>query len=135
MASHEFSRYCCDLLASVGPCVARRMFGGFGISTDGLTVALLVDLGAGETLWLKADQESSPYFESAGCERFVYQAKGKLVSVNYFSAPDEAMESPQLMAPWARRALEAALKAQQKKLTKKPVKKPGLKTPPKPRSS
>ncbi len=113
--SREFAQYCCDLLSAAGPCVARRMFGGYGISTDGLTLALLVDLGAGEKLYLKADEASRPRFEAAGCERFVYLAKGKAVSLNYYSAPDEAMESPQLMAPWSRLALEAALLARQAK--------------------
>lgn len=112
---NEFARYCCDLLSTAGPCLARRMFGGYGISTDGLTLAVLADLGAGEKLWLKADEASRSVFEAAGCERFVYQAKGKPMSMNYYSAPDDAMESPALMAPWARLALEAALKARQSK--------------------
>lgn len=116
--SSEFARYCCDLLSAAGPCVARRMFGGYGISTDGLTVAILVDLGAGEKLWLKADATSRPIFEAAGCERFIYLAKDKPMSMNYYSAPEDAMESPQLMAPWARLALEAALKARQSKPAK-----------------
>ena len=108
---HEFARYCCDLLSAAGPCVARRMFGGYGISTDGLSLAILADLGAGEQLWLKADATSQAVFEAAGCARFVYLAKGKPMSMNYYSAPDDAMESSALMAPWARLALEAALKA------------------------
>ena len=112
---NEFAQYCCDLLSTAGPCLARRMFGGYGISTDGLTLAILADLGAGEKLWLKADEASRSVFEAAGCERFVYQAKGKPMSMNYYSAPDDAMESPALMAPWARLALEAALKARQSK--------------------
>jgi DNA transformation protein len=111
----EFAQYCCDLLSAAGPCVARRMFGGYGISTDGLTVAILVDLGAGEKLWLKADAASRPVFEASGCERFIYLAKNKPMSMNYYSAPEDAMESPQLMASWARLALEAALKARQSK--------------------
>ncbi|MDO9167299.1 MAG: TfoX/Sxy family protein [Rhodoferax sp.] len=120
---NEFARYCCDLLIGAGPCVARRMFGGYGISTNGLTLALLADLGGGEKLWLKADDASRPLFEAAGCERFAYLAKGKAMSMNYYSAPDDAMESPQLMAPWARLALEAALKARQSKpAAKRPVK-------------
>ena len=114
---NEFAQYCCDLLIAAGPCVARRMFGGYGISTDGLTLALLADLGAGEKLWLKADEASRPLFEAAGCERFVYQTKNKLMSMNYYSAPEDAMESPSLMAAWARLALEAALKARQSKPT------------------
>lgn len=35
--------------------------------------------------------------------------------MNYYSAPDDAMESPPLMSAWARLALEAALKARQSK--------------------
>ena len=53
--SRDFANYCCDLLASVGPCVAKRMFGGFSISMEGLTLAVLADLGEGEKLWLKGD--------------------------------------------------------------------------------
>ncbi len=41
------------------------------------------------------------------------------MSMGYYSAPDDAMESPALMAPWARRALQAALTAHQSKLVKK----------------
>jgi DNA transformation protein len=123
-ARNEFVEYCCDLLSTVGPCVARRMFGAWGISTEGLTLAILADLGSGEKLWLKADATSQVTFEAAGCERFVYQAKDKPMSMNYYSAPEEAMESPQLMAPWARLALEAALKAHQAKPAKKLAAKP-----------
>lgn len=112
---NDFALYCCDLLSAVGPCVARRMFGGYGISTDGLTLAILADLGAGEKLWLKADETSRSAFEAAGCQQFVYLAKGKSMRMNYYSAPEDAMESPQLMSAWARLALEAALKARQSK--------------------
>ncbi|MBK8359052.1 MAG: TfoX/Sxy family protein [Comamonadaceae bacterium] len=109
--SREFADYCCELLGSAGPCVARRMFGGWGISTDGLTLAIIADLGAGERLYLKASEETRGRYEAAGCLRFVYEAKGRAMSMNYYSAPEEAMESPALMQPWARLALECALKA------------------------
>lgn len=108
-----FARYCCELLSTVGPCVARRMFGGYGISTGGLTLGILADLGQGERLWLKADPQTRLVFEAAGCERFTYLAKGKARSLGYYSAPDEAMESVREMAPWARLALQAALSARQ----------------------
>lgn len=116
---NEFAHYCCDLLSSVGPCVAKRMFGGYGISTDGLALAILADLGTGDVLWLKACDTSQATFEAAGCQRFTYNAKGKPMQMNYYSAPDDAMESAQLMAPWARLALEAALKARQSQPAKK----------------
>lgn len=110
-AATDFAQYCCELLVPIGPCVARRMFGGFGISTGGLTLALVADLGQGLQLWLKADDVSRAQFEGAGCTRFIYQAAGVAKSMNYYSAPDAAMESPDAMRPWARLALDSALKA------------------------
>lgn len=118
-ADASFANYCCELLAgSVGPCSARRMFGGWGISTGGMTIALVTDLGDGEKLWLKADGTLRSHYEAAGSQRFTYTAKGVARSVNYYSAPDEAMESPQLMAPWARQALDCALKAQSSRVAR-----------------
>ena len=112
-ASRAFADYCCELLGSVGPCTAKRMFGGWGISTDGLTIAIIADLGGGERLWLKADEISRLRFEAAGCERFVYTAKARPMSMNYYSAPEEAMDAPGAMHLWALSALESALKARQ----------------------
>jgi len=115
MATHqnEFANYCCELLSTAGPCVMKRMFGGYGISTDDLSIAIVADLGEGEKLWLKASPESIPTFEAAGCQRFTYTAQGKIRSMAYYSAPDDAMESVPEMAPWARLALQAALAARQ----------------------
>ena len=107
----DFANYCCDLLATAGPCTAKRMFGGFGISTDGLTIAILADLGDGEKLWLKGDASTRNCYEAAGCRIFTYPAKGVPRSMNYFSSPEEAMDSPDAMRPWARLALECALQA------------------------
>lgn len=119
--TNEFAEYCCELLSSVGPCVARRMFGGYGISVDGLTLAILADLGQGEQLWLKAGAETISLFEEAGCKRFTYEAKGKVRTMGYYSAPDAALESALEMAPWARLAFQAAQSAA------RPTSKPGKK--------
>lgn len=131
---NEFAQYCCDLLSTAGACVARRMFGGYGISTDGMTLALLADLGDGEKLWLKVDETSRPVFEGAGCTRFTYLVKGQAKSMNYYSAPDDAMESAQRMAPWARLALQAALKAHQSKPVVRRATKTKAKTPRQPKA-
>lgn len=119
----EFADYCCELLSSLGRCSARRMFGGWGISAEGLSVAILLDLGGGATLWLKAAPGDEQRYTDAACQRFTYAAKGKTVSLNYYSAPPDAMESPALMAPWARLALEAALQARRKPAAKKTARK------------
>ena len=129
-APSDFALYCCEILSSAGHCTAKRMFGGWGISTDGLTIAIIADLGSGEMLWLKADDENRHVWEAAGCERFTYASSkgGKPVSrgMNYYSAPEEAMDSAHAMAAWARMALQAALSA---KNVKKAPKKAVTKTP------
>lgn len=116
--SKEFADYCCDLLAGVGPCVAKRMFGGWGLSIDGMSIAWLIDLGQGEKLWLKTNDTLRGQFEAAGCEQFRYEAKGRVIAVNHFAPPEQAMESAPLMLPWARLALQAAVQAQAAKASK-----------------
>nr|WP_315478877.1 TfoX/Sxy family protein [uncultured Rhodoferax sp.] len=116
----SFADYSCELLQSAGPCVAKRMFGGWGISVDGMTIAILANLGGGDTLWLKANSDTQAVFEAAGCQRFTYEAAGTTRGLNYYSAPADAMESPALMQPWARLALEAALIAKNAKPAKRP---------------
>lgn len=105
--------HCLELLAPLGTVRARRMFGGHGLYCDDLFFGLI----AADRLYLKADAQSLPAFEAAGCERFVYEARGKPMAIGYWTAPPEAMESPALMQPWARLALSAALRAS----TVKPV--------------
>ena len=118
----DFANYCCDLLASAGRCTPKRMFGGFGISTDGLTIAILADLGDGEKLWMKGDDSTRARYEAAGCEIFTYPMKGVPRSMNYFSSPEEAMDSPDAMRPWAALALSCALQARAAKKLPKPKK-------------
>lgn len=101
--------FCLELLAPLGAARARRMFGGHGLYVDDLFVALI----AGERLYLKADAEARPAFERAGSEPFRYSTRERdAVTLGYWSAPEQAMDSPQAMLPWARLALASALRAQ-----------------------
>ena len=43
-ADSRFADYCCELLASAGPCRAKRMFGGWGISIDTTNIYVEIDL-------------------------------------------------------------------------------------------
>lgn len=102
-----FVDHCQELLAPLGAVRSRRMFGGHGLYVDDIFVALI----AFERLYLKVDASTRAQFEAAGCEPFIYDKKGQALSLGYFSAPQDAMDSPTLMLPWARLALEAALRA------------------------
>ncbi|PZP32411.1 MAG: competence protein TfoX [Roseateles depolymerans] len=106
----EFSRLCVELLerAELGPVRTRAMFGAQGVYVDGLFLAIV---NRGE-LFLKVDDTSRPRFEAAGCTPFTYQTRdGASMTMSYYRVPEEALESPPLMQPWARLAFEAALRA------------------------
>ena len=117
--SKDFADYCCELLSGVGNPTAKRMFGGFAVYVEDASIAWLLDLNKDNNakLFLKASDETRAQYEAAGCQRFVYDMKGVPKSVNYYTAPDDAMESPDAMLPWARLALRCALEA---KATAKP---------------
>jgi DNA transformation protein and related proteins len=109
--SEAFVEYVMELLGPFGTSGVRRMFGGHGVYLDGLMFAIVSE----DTLYLKADDMNRIEFEQAGCEAFGYARKGKRATLNFYRAPDDAMESPESMLPWARTAYAAALRANAKK--------------------
>lgn len=118
--SPAFVDHCLELLGSFGVARARRMFGGHGLYLDDLFIALIAD----EMLYLKVDEASRARFEAAGCEPFRYtSARGESV-MSYYQAPEEAVESSALLAPWVRLAQEAALRSRQTAVKPKPKPKP-----------
>lgn len=137
-ANRDFVDYCLELLSCIGPCTAKRMFGGWGLALDGLNLALIADLGDGEKLWLKADAGVQPQFEAAGCQRFNWTTHKNgaplQMSMGYYSAPVDAMESVLAMTPWAQLALDSARKAHREKPVRtaparKPTRRPGNRPP------
>lgn len=105
-----FVLHCLELLAGPGgstPVRSRAMFGGFGLYVEDLFVALIAD----ERLYLKADARTAPCFAAAGSSPFTYHGKGEPVTMGYWLAPDEAMDSAAEMAPWLRLAVQAAIAA------------------------
>ena len=106
--TEDLVAHCTELLSVLGSVRVRRMFGGHGVYADGLFLALII----GDALYLKSDATSRPAFESAGCQPFTFNtAQGARTVLSYWSAPDEAMESPAAMLPWARLAMASALRA------------------------
>lgn len=103
----EFLAHVLELLGPLGRVAARRMFGGHGLYCDGVFFGIVLD----NTLYLKADEQNRPEFERAGCEIFSYSRTGKRATLNFYRAPEDAMDAPHLMFPWGRSAISAALRA------------------------
>lgn len=91
------------------------MFGGYGIYSDGLFIAIIFS----DMLYLKASASSQPQFAAEGCKLFEYEREGKTASLRFYTAPLDAMDSPDAMKPWARLAIQAALEARAAQKPKK----------------
>ncbi|UXH79020.1 TfoX/Sxy family protein [Roseateles amylovorans] len=116
---NAFAAHCSELLSPLGPVRSRRMFGGHGLYVDDLFIGLILR----DQLYLKSDAQSRPRYLAAGCEPFRYsrtRADGTTVEadLSFFQPPEDALESPALMRPWGRLAMESALRSANAKGTK-----------------
>jgi DNA transformation protein len=104
-----------ELFAPFGAIDIRRMFGGMSLSADDLTFALVLR----DQIYLKADPESIPRFETEGCAPFQYEARGRPVTItSYWRMPERLYDDPDETAEWARVALAVARRAALKKALK-----------------
>jgi DNA transformation protein and related proteins len=96
-----------EFFAGLGEVTIRKMFGGKGVYHHGVIVGVTVD---GELL-LKADRESAPDFAAGGARQWSYDGKGRPVLMPYWSIPDSALDDPEEMTVWTRKAYQAALRS------------------------
>ena len=108
MASRDdFLAYVLELLEPLGRVHARGMFGGYGLYCEGVFFGIVLD----NTFYLKADDRNRGKFERAGSEIFSCSRNGKRAILNFYRAPEDALDAPQLILPWAKSAVGAALRA------------------------
>jgi DNA transformation protein len=104
----EFVDHVLELMRPWAAVTARRMFGGHGLYRDGLMFAL----EAFDSLYVKVDTQTAPQFAARGCTPFIYEGKGRLVRMSYWTVPPECVESSAEMARWCALGWQAALRAQ-----------------------
>lgn len=109
MPPSSYVSYALELLSGLGPVRARAMMGGHMVFCGGAAVALVYD----DRLYLKTDERTREAFRAGGGEPFTYELRGKTVEMSYCTPPDAALDGPEAMEPWARLALEAALRKRQ----------------------
>jgi DNA transformation protein len=103
-----FTTLVLEQMSALGGVQAKKMFGGWGIFRMGLMFAVVI----GDELYFKADEANVGRFESRGLKPFIYEAKGRRVSLRYYQAPPETLEEPSAMAEWAGEAYACALRHQ-----------------------
>ncbi|HUQ29424.1 MAG TPA: TfoX/Sxy family protein [Usitatibacter sp.] len=102
----DFLDHVVERLRLFGPVTTRRMFGGWGIYRDGVFFALT----AGDTLYLKTDDECRAEFERHSPGPFTFEKKGERIVTHYYAVPEEALDDAAVMARWARLGYAAALR-------------------------
>ena len=102
-----------ELFQSVQPISIRRMFGGKGIYSDGMIIALELR----DEIMLKGDSVAGALYEDAGSRKWTYEHNktGKTVAMPYWTMPDSAFDDPDDAAHWVRLARDAALRLEKAK--------------------
>lgn len=119
--SPEYRDYILELLSpphGLDGVSARPMFGGAGIYLDGIMFALIT---AGDQFYFRVDEINQPDYEDAGAAQFI-PFDDKPMRMPYWEAPAEILEDEEELILWARKAWEAAKRAQKKKGPKKKTK-------------
>ncbi|HEY8208212.1 MAG TPA: TfoX/Sxy family protein [Myxococcaceae bacterium] len=127
----SFAQHAVDLLSSVGPVKARAMFGGYGLSLDGVSIGLIAE----DRLYLRVDDATRGEFEQAGSAPFVYPSKnGPMTMKNYLAIPEDAVDDSERAARWGRLAAAAGRRAEAAKSARS-SKKPKKAAPAKPKKA
>ena len=111
----EFVEFVVELMAPIGRPRVRAMFGGYGVYRDDCIFAIIVD----DRLYFKADPITRAEFEAKGLCPFTYVARGKSITMQFFEAPPEVFEEPEVMRSWAQKAYGAAVRAKETKMPNK----------------
>lgn len=104
-----------QLLSGVGELRTRKMFGGTYIYCNDLFIATVHD----DTLYFKANDSTAHEFIARKLKPFSYPTSSGTVTLQYYQAPAEVLETKADMRLWAGKALLAAQQDAARKAPKK----------------
>ncbi len=101
-----------DQLSRIMPAIrTRSMFGGVGIYSGDLFFALIAD----DVLYFKTDASTRPEFEARGMKPFrPFGDDGG--TMQYYQVPEDLLEDPEALRPWAEKAVDIARDKRRRKL-------------------
>ncbi|MEJ2454044.1 MAG: TfoX/Sxy family protein [Candidatus Thiodiazotropha sp.] len=105
--SDAYLAYLHDLLGWLPRLRIKRMFGGAGLYSDECFFAIADD----GDLYLKADSESVSFYRQGDAEQFMYESKGKLSRMNFWSVPADIQEDPDQLRRWVGMAIDTSLRS------------------------
>jgi DNA transformation protein len=114
--SADYLQYVLDQLALLGAVSSRRMFGGVGLYCEEFFFGLIDD----DTLYLRVDDSNRSEYTARAAAPFRPYADRPQLSMNYYATPAEVLENAGELANWARRSVEAAIRAPAKRASPGP---------------
>ncbi len=114
--SSDYKEFVRELMTPLGSATMKPFFGGFELKYGDVQFAWVLN----DTLYFKVDDGNRPDFEEAGVPPFEYERNGKVFAVRKLhEAPAFLFDDPDEMLVWARKAIDAEMRAQKAKAKKK----------------
>ncbi len=109
MVSNDYRDFVLEQLRRATPAVVhhRAMFGGVGIYADGVFFALIAE----DVLYLRADEETRPAFESRGMGPFLPYDDPARPMRGYYQLPGDLLEDAESLGEWVEGAVAASRRA------------------------
>jgi DNA transformation protein len=108
--SVQFRDFVLEQFQSLGRISFKSMFGGAGLYYNMIFFAILYN----DTLYLKVNDSSRGDYEAEDMQPFK-PYKNKPATLQYYEVPAHVLESRELLAEWARKAISAAKNEKAKK--------------------
>lgn len=103
--SPEFAEYILDQLSEAGNITSRKMFGGVGVSIDGMFCAII---SSSDVFYFRVGPENINDFIEHGMQQF---PGGKGKGMPYYEVPESVVEDNSELSVWASKAIAAAVTA------------------------
>jgi len=100
-----FVIYLCDQMAELPSLSWKKMFGGYGMYSEGCFFAIMFD----DRLYFKTDSTTEAAFRERGMQAF--RPRPDQCLRNYLEVPPDVVEDPDSLCRWARAAIDVARNA------------------------
>lgn len=100
----SFIDYIIDVLSKHGSITQKRMFGGYGLYSNRIFFAIIID----DELYFKTDAALAAEYKNFGSFPFTYKRDDKFISMSYWYVPPEVIEDSDLLKDWYNKSLNIA---------------------------
>jgi len=110
--SPDFVDFVKDQLAALRDLKSARLFGGVGLTADGVQFAIIID----NVLYFAVDDTTRPAYEAMGSQCFSYSTRVRRVEVRrYYALPADLLEDREHLVMLARESVEVAARPRKRR--------------------